>query len=384
MRTRHSISLFLLSLTLTVAHAAWAYPEYRVTVMGPADSRATDINKHGVVVGTYPFAAGITHGFLNRGGGLVDIGTLGGTSSDAVAINDKGQVLGNWTTSGGQQRGYIYYRGKQRDIGVIPGYLTRYTDINYAGYTTAIGFIADSLAGQHSFLRSPTGTFTDIGFLPFDNPLTEAYALNNRNQITGASGPLLFPEQPFRAFIWTKGVMRDLGDFGFDINAGLDINNCGQITGYASLPIGPHARHAFLYTHGRLLDIDGRPRTSSNEFTEGHGLNNRGHVVGVSDHLSGFVYRGKRMQSLNALVDPKLGWDIYAPEAINDAGQIAATATRGGVQYAVRLDLIRPSAELALVVDDEEASADDKALSPAEAEADAAAQAQEVVAPVQQ
>jgi hypothetical protein len=164
----------------------------------------------------------------------------------------------------------------------------------------------------------------------------------------------------------------------------VDINTCGQITGYASLPVGIHSRHAFLYTHGRLLDIDGRPRTG-NEFSEGHGLNNRGHVVGVSNHLSGFVYRGKRMQSLNALVDPKLGWDIYAPEAINDAGQIAATATRKGVQYAVRLDLIRPSAELAPVLDEEEAVAADKpADAEAEAKADAEAQAHEAVVPVRQ
>ena len=77
----------------------------------------------------------------------------------------------------------------------------------------------------------------------------------------------------------------------------------------------------------------------------GTGINGLGHVVGTSDHLSGFVYRGRRMQSLNALIDPALDWDIWRPVAINDAGQIAATALRNGVQYAVRLDLIRPLAE---------------------------------------
>lgn len=385
---RNSFTLALLTLSLTAVNAASAYPEYRVTVVGPANSAATDINNAGVVIGTYPHGPTSIHGFLNRGKGLVDLGTLGGTSSDAVAINDRGEVLGNWRTTGGQQRGFIYYRGKQRDIGVIHGRSVQYTDINNAGYSIAIGSIPAPPDSTRSFLRSPDGKFTDIGVLPFDNPVTHAYALNNRNQITGESGPWISPEQPLRAFIWTKGVMRDLGDLGFDINAGLDINDHGQVTGFASLPYGYHVQHAFLYSHGRMTDIDARPVMDFG-ISAGTGINGCGHVVGTSDHLSGFVYRGRRMQSLNALIDPKLGWDIRSPQAINNAGQIAASAVRKGVQYAVRLDLIRPSAEVAPgLAPDEELSATAKPMSPAQAEAqakeDAEAQAREVVQPVRQ
>jgi probable HAF family extracellular repeat protein len=177
--------------------------------------------------------------------------------------------------------------------------------------------------------------------------------------------------------------MRDLGDFGSDINAGLTINDCGQVTGYASLPVGFHARHAFLYSNGRLRDIDGRPLTDAvDNYSIGNGINCLGHVVGYSDHLSGFIYRGKRMESLNALIDPHRGWNISAPAAINNAGQIAATAYRHGRQYAVRLDLIRPMAVMV-----PEQAPDDLAaapLTPEQARADAEAQAREVVRPVQQ
>jgi probable HAF family extracellular repeat protein len=343
MQTHQRVSLFLMSLTLATANAAWAYPEYRVTVVGPANSAATDINSSGVVVGTRPYGPTATRGFLNRGKGLVDLGTLGGRSSEAVAINDKGEVLGNWTTTGGQQRGFIYTNGKQRDIGVVPGRFTTYTDINNAGYVTAIGAAA-GLDGSRSFLRAPNGKFTDIGNLPFPEPtLTHARALNNRNQVAGESGPLTFPDQPLRAFIWSKGVIRDLGDLGDTPNGATAINDRGQATGFAAVPQGFRDRVAFLYSNGRLVDIDRRPVTEERD-SAGTGINNHGHVVGTSNHLSGFIYRGKRMQSLNALIDPKPGWDILRPEAINDAGQIAATAFRNGVQYAVRLDLIRPSA----------------------------------------
>jgi probable HAF family extracellular repeat protein len=379
MQAHHRVSLFLLSLTIGLANAAWAAPEYRVTIVAPANSSATDINNAGVVVGNYPFSATSTHGFLNRGAGVVDLGTLGGTASSAAAINDRGQVLGEWTTAAGQQRGFIYYRGARRDIGIIPGRFTTWTDINNAGYITAYGTAFDSFEGPHGFLRAPNGTLTDIGSLPVENPMTLALALNNRRQIAGASGPLTFPEQPLRAIVWTAGVMRDLGDFGFEPNVGQAINDCGQITGYMSLREGFHNRVAFLYSGGSLTDIDRRPATAD-RFSEGTGINIHAQIVGNSNHLSGFIYRGRVMESLNTLIAPGLGWDIRFPQAINDSGQIAATAYRGGVQYAVRLDLIRPLALQAPAVE-----LDAEAIAPeAPSGADDDAQAREQVRPVKQ
>jgi len=172
--------------------------------------------------------------------------------------------------------------------------------------------------------------------------MNHALAINNRKQIVGESGPLTFPDQPLRAFAWTAGVMGDLGDFGFTPNGSLAINDRGQVTGYMSLPEGFRDRAAFVYSNGRLINIDGRAPVEGRN-SSGAGINNHGHVVGASDHLSGFIWRGRRMESLNALIDRRLGWDIFSPQAINDAGQIAANAMRNGVQYAVRLDLIRPS-----------------------------------------
>ncbi|SHG51851.1 hypothetical protein [Massilia sp. CF038] len=338
MFTRLGPTVISLCLAAGWAAASPPYAEYRVTVMGPANSAATDINNAGVVVGRYPFSPTSEHAFLNRGAGLVD---LGKRTTGVVAINDKGQVLGHWTDAGGIQRGFIYERGTWRDIGSIPGRYSSYTDINNAGYVTAFGAIRDSFEGPHSFLRAPDGTFRDIGSLLFDNPITTAIRLNKHNQITGASGPLVFPDQPLRAYVWGKGVMRDLGGFGTEPNSGMAINDCGQVTGFVSRLEFLHDETAFLYSNGRLIDLDTRPN-SEYRFSGGTGINNHGHVVGYSNHLSGFVYRGRKMESLNALIDPKLGWDIGYPVSINDAGQIAASADRGGVRYAVRLDLLRP------------------------------------------
>ena len=122
--------------------------------------------------------------------------------------------------------------------------------------------------------------------------------------------------------------------------------------------------------------------------TEGR-INNLGHIVGTSNHLSGFIWRGKRMESLNALIDPAAGWDISNPIAINDAGQIAAVASRNGVHYAVRLDLIRPHVDAAPALEPE-AQAEllafpaSPALETALAKAEAQAQEREVVRPMAQ
>lgn len=369
---RNCIGLFLCALA-GLAPAAPAYPEYRVTIVDPPGSNAADINAGGAVVGTYP-EGGTTHGFINRGTGLVKLGALG-TSSGAVAVNDRGEVLGNWVGADGRYRGFIYSCGRQRDIGFI-GTGSIYGDINNAGYAIATSYSNSDPSG---YLRAPNGSVRAIGHLPAEHPITQVFALNNRNQVAGKSGPLVFPEQPYRAVIWTNGKLHDLGDFGVTPNSANAINDRGQATGFASVTTGgPHDRVAYLYSNGRLLNIDDSS-TPGQTYSEGTGINNHGHVVGSHQDLQGFVWRGRRMQSLNALVDSRLGWNINGPAAINDAGQIAATATRAGVQYAVRLDLIRPHGLAAPARDGADAAAQ-AALARAEAEA----QAREVVQAVAQ
>ena len=389
MHMRHRFSLVVMSFTL--AGAASAYPEYKVTVVGPADSTATDINNAGVVVGYYRFTPTANHAFLNRGKGLVDLGTLTGTASDAVAINDKGQVLGHWTTGTGQRRGFIYDCAKLRDIGTIGGRRTTWRDINNAGHIAVYAVDAPANDGTTSFLRAPNGALTALGDLPNDYPdsppITFAARLNNKNQIAGESGPLTFPDQPLRSFIWTKGKLRDLGDFGWSPDGALAINDRGQATGYSSVPEGFRNRVAFLYSRGHLIDIDGRP-TSEERSSEGTGINYRGHIVGNSNHLSGFIWRGKKMQSLNALINPASGWDIRDPRAINDAGQIAANAFRNGVRYAVRLDLIKPHVNAAAPAEHDEEPSVEAPLSPqaaaTRAQEEAAGITKEVTTPVAQ
>ncbi|MFC0253483.1 HAF repeat-containing protein [Massilia consociata] len=335
------IPLLLLSLTLGAANAAPAYPEYRVTIVGPAGSQPTDMNQAGAVVGFTPTSDTTSRSFVNYGNGVRNLILPGTTSSLATAINDRGEVVGNYRTGAGQVRGYVYYRGSFRLPDPIPGRTTSFVDINNAGYILAHGRLPSG-DGLLSYLRAPNGSYRNIGTLPFENAITNAEALNNRNQITGQSATFILPEIPYYAFIWTRGVMRQLDDFGYTPNYGYAINDRGQGAGTSSVP-GLHNRVATLYSNGRLIDIDRSP-PSADRYSNGRAINNHGHVVGDSNHLGSFIYRGRRMESLNALIDRRTGWNVSFPVAINDAGQIAARGVRNGVEYAVRLDLIRPHA----------------------------------------
>jgi probable HAF family extracellular repeat protein len=394
--------LSLILMSFAVAGAAWAapgaHPEYRVTIVGPAGSVPTDINEAGVVVGNYRVGPTATHAFLNRGKGVVDLGSFKDSrSSTAAAINDRGQVLGQWTTSSGQVRGYIYDKGKLRDLGTIGGRPSTWTDINNAGYISV--YAADPLlpdgsgGGNTSYLRAPNGTLTRLNDLPRTNPdfppTTEALALNNKNQITGGSGSAEPIDFFLRGFIWTRGQTRDIGDLGsFPINP-VAINDRGQLTGNAELADGP-ARVAFIYYRGRIVPIDTTPGRQG-PFSGGTGINNRGHVVGFRIVFGGpqpFIWRGRRLENLNSLLDPAQGWTVSDPQAINDAGQIAATGTRNGRSYAVRLDLIRPYTDaVAPAEPDEEASVEpplSAEAAAARAKENAEAAAREVAQPVGQ
>jgi probable HAF family extracellular repeat protein len=107
-----------------------------------------------------------------------------------------------------------------------------------------------------------------------------------------------------------------------------------------------------------FMDSPGGSAQSFNPFGGNNslaaGINNLGQVVGHSQGSfygnHGFLFSDGAMIDPNTLIDPALGWNIVNAVDINNHGRIAAYGFKGGVGYALRLDLASAVPEPASVV----------------------------------
>jgi probable HAF family extracellular repeat protein len=169
---------------------------------GDPESGAYGVSNAGVVVGYSGDSSGNAHLRACR---WVDgipslIPDLGGDYSIAFAINDSGQYAGYSRTVGGTFRAYFFDGTNAIDLGSLPGY----------AHSTAMGV-------------NDTGTV--IGFTFNGTGETTIY-------------PNYYPDSQQRAFVWRNGILYDMidlipaGSGWTSLNALLDINEHGQITGY--------------------------------------------------------------------------------------------------------------------------------------------------------
>lgn len=126
-------------------------------------------------------------------------------------------------------------------------------------------------------------------------------------------------------------ALTDLGSLvGGYGSAANDINDSGQITGVAVTASGYD--HAFLYSHGRMVDLGALPGGSYSDSV-GLGINNQGQVTGFSSTASdfhAFLYSNGRMNDLGTLP----GGSESNGDDINDSGQITGSAQVGINQHA--------------------------------------------------
>jgi probable HAF family extracellular repeat protein len=233
-----------------------------------------------------------TRGFVYTSSGFTEIGTFGGQNSMAVAINDHGQVVGSAATASGCNHAFLFAGGTLHDLGTLGGSYSEAYDINNQGVIVGISAKPDApnFVFRQGF-RYAGGSMRALGTLP-DGAASE--------------GMDTFPEFPSHAVLYRNGSFELLVPLGYGDSAVYGLNDRGQAVGGIPNTTSAHGSHAFLY-----------------------------------DRRGGMV-------DLNTLIDPDGGWVITDANAINDAGQIAATACRGGVFsdcHAVRLDLVSPVPE---------------------------------------
>ena len=205
-------------------------------------SVASGINESGRIVGASLGADFNWSAVRWHNGKIVDLnGEIGAFSSVATAINTKGQIVG-WAIM---------------DIAV--------------DYYTA--FLYE--AGVIQFLPDLGGNW---GMFPS--------AINDSGQIVGMGGAA---KHGRRAFLWSEGVMKDLGSFDGTISRATGINNAGQIVGFSSTARGTRA---FIWQNGVKTNLG---VLSGDVDSEAYAINNKGQVVGISaSYNSSRPWRWKR------------------------------------------------------------------------------------------
>jgi len=306
------------------------------TLPGHTVSIPFDINNSGQIVGvSIRRIDGIDESeqaFLYANGVMQGLGALpDDTYSLANALNDSGLVVGvSFNNQPLQYRAFAFEDGVMRDLGSLPGWSPDPRSVNQKGEIAGILF--DATGGTHAFLFHE-GLFTDLGTL--GGPHSGAFGINKAGNVVGFS---TLPSG-FHAFIY-DGAMQDLGAFG-DSNGSeaYSINNEGQIVGYSYLNIASSFYHAFLYSNGTFRDLG----TLGGNYSKASDINKFGVIVGhatIADgQIHGFVYDSSSgtMANLNDLVQDSDGWAIFDAAAVNDRGQIVASAKKEGVTHAFLL-----------------------------------------------
>jgi len=257
------------------------------TLGGPSGI-GNGINASGEIAGYSQISSGTYRAFITEGAKLIDIGDLGGGSAVAYAINDVGQAVGSAVTANGSNHPFLYTAGKMVDLGT---------------------------------LGSPKGT----------DWWNSAQSINNAGVVVGTSYD---SQGNFFGFVWTNGRMQKMGTLGGPWSQAYAINNKNQVTGIAYTKSG--LAHAFIANgaNGALKDLGTIAGATST--TWGFGINDSGVIVGQSTFngtYHAFVYRAGKMKDLNRLIPAGSGWVLIDAEGINVSGQIVGTGTHNGEEH---------------------------------------------------
>jgi probable HAF family extracellular repeat protein len=190
--------------------------------------------------------------------------------------------------------------------------------INSTGQVTGTVGTGPGGIAPHAFLWSD-GVMKDLGTLGGSD--SQGYGINDAGQVTGYS--LTTGNAASRAFLYSASVMQDLGTLGGRDSAGYGINAAGQVTGWANTsgsgPIGG-APHSFLYSGGTMIDLDMPPSSGS----MARNINVHGQVTGgaaVSFDTRAFIYSAGTWTILGTL-----GGSSSWGTSINYSGQVTGSS----------------------------------------------------------
>jgi probable HAF family extracellular repeat protein len=212
----------------------------------------------------------------------------------------------------------------------------------------------------HPFLWDH-GTMTDLGTLggtmggEFLLGFESSLLINNRGHVVGTSS--LAGDQVIHPFLWSHGVMRDLGTLGGDNGAAVWLTDNDEVVGDADLPNSPPGcqstsciHHGFLWKDGVMTDLG---TLGTDPCSRAVMTNSKGQIVGSTisncgqGETNAFLWEnGGPMIALDTLIPANSGVHLFEGDNINERGEILASGLRndgcGDRNFCQRLYLLIP------------------------------------------
>jgi probable HAF family extracellular repeat protein len=293
---------------------------------------------------------------------LIDVGTFGGPNSYFVnlffPLTNNGLATGTADTAVAVSPSSCFFDcfvghafrwqdGVLTDLGSLPGDIGSFpSEINSNGVVAGVSLNhldPVTLFPVFTAVVWKDGEIIDLG--TFGGTFSAAEAINDRDQVVGFAlnaTPDSFDLGDFcqnnpmptqmRAFVWQRGVLKDLGTLGGTDSCALFVNDRGQTVGnsFTNSIVNPTTGlptlHPFLWDDGEMMDLG----TLGGTLAFVNGINSRGQVAGAST-LAGdqifhpFLWDQGKLTDLGTL-----GGNFVEVIGLNDAGEVVGKAQLPG------------------------------------------------------